>query len=176
MLPEVATAGTADARFVRFLLDEATALNEERYDDWLSLVTEDFDYRMPAPCLRDDPTRSRYDEEALLAWESASSLRLRFRRLSSEFAWADRPPALHRRHVTSVRVLGTISDEDPDGRARVVRSDVLVARSRRPDGTTIVSAGREDVIRVEEDGLRLARRRVYLDLDMPTVSQISILF
>lgn len=175
MLTEVAAAGTDDARFVRFMLDEATALNEERYDDWLALLTDDFDYRMPAPCLRDDPTRPRYDQDALLAWESAGSLRLRFQRLSSEFAWADRPPALHRRHVTSVRVVGTTSDE-VGRQGHVVRSDVLVARSRRPDGTTIVSAGREDVIRVEADRLRLARRRVYLDLDMPSVSHISTIF
>lgn len=175
MLPEIAAAGTDDAPFVRFLFDEAAALNDERYDDWLRLLTEDFDYRMPAPCLRDDPTLPRYDEDALLAWESCNSLRLRFHRLSSEFAWADRPPALHRRHVTSVRVIGRV--HDAEGRQEhIVRSDVLVARSRRPDGTSIVSAGREDVIRAEAGALRLARRRVELDVELPEVSQISIIF
>lgn len=174
MVPQTAASGTDEARFVRFLLEEATALNEERYDDWLDLITDDFDYRMPAPCLRDDPTSPRYDEDALLAWESANSLRLRFRRISSEFAWADRPPAKHRRHVTSVRLVGPPDDARAGG--QLVRSDVLVARSRRPDGTYIVSAGRDDLVREEAGRLRLARRRVYLDVEIPNVSQISIIF
>jgi 3-phenylpropionate/cinnamic acid dioxygenase small subunit len=175
MLAGGAAPGTVEARVVRFLVDEAAALNDERYDDWLGLLTDDFDYRMPAPCLHDDPASPRYDEDALLAWESASSLRLRFRRISSEFAWADRPPAMHRRHLTAVRLSGTTTDAE-GRREHVVRSDVLVARSRRPDGTYLVSAGRDDVLREDGGGLRLARRRVYLDVEMPNVSQISIIF
>lgn len=158
----------------RFLLHEAALLNEQRWDEWLELVTEDFEYRMPSPCVRDDPTQPQYDEDALLSWESTASLRLRFERISSDFAWADRPPPKERRHVTSARILA--EEDGLRGRELVVASDVLVARSRRPDGAHLVSAGRRDRIRVVDGSLRLAARRVYIDLERPSVTQISMLY
>lgn len=159
---------------IRFLLHEATLLNEQRWDDWLALITDDFEYRMPSPCVRDDPTQPQYDEEALLSWESAASLRLRFERIASDFAWADRPPPKERRHVTSARVVA--EEEDVRGRELVVASDVLVARSRRPDGVHLVSAGRRDRVRFVDGSWRLAARRVYIDLERPSVAQISMLY
>ena len=163
-----------DDRLESFLRDEAALLNQGRYHDWLELLTEDFDYRMPQPCVRDDPRQSQFDEEALLAWESWNSLRLRFERLASDFAWADRPPPLERRHLTAVRHVA--SEAVTDGVEHTVDCDVLVARSRRPDGTHLVSAGRVDTVLEHEDRLLLRRRRVYVDLDMPSVTQISMLF
>jgi 3-phenylpropionate/cinnamic acid dioxygenase small subunit len=169
-------AGYSDAEtsVVRFLLHEASLLNDRRYDEWLDLITDDFEYRMPSPCVQDDPTQPQYDEQALLSWESTASLRLRFERLASDFAWADRPPPKERRHVTSARLVA--ETDGPPARELVVASDVLVARSRRPDGTYLTSAGRRDVLRLVDGELRLADRRVYIDLERPSVSQISVLY
>ncbi|MFE2089165.1 aromatic-ring-hydroxylating dioxygenase subunit beta [Streptomyces sp. NPDC059460] len=160
-------------RATRFLQHEAAALNDERYEDWLAMITEDFDYRMPTPVLRDDPTQPRHSDRSLLAWESIHSLRLRFQRIQTDFAWADRPPGFHRRHVTAVR-LGERSETGPGD--WIVHSDVLVFRSRAPEGTTITSATRRDVLRLEGDGLKLARRTTYVDLDRVDLAQIALLF
>jgi 3-phenylpropionate/cinnamic acid dioxygenase small subunit len=156
---------------VSFAHFETHLLNEARYEEWLALLSDDFDYRMPQPQVRDDPRIRPYSDSALLAWESVHSLRLRFERIQSDYAWADRPPSFHRRHLTAVRVApGPVEQE------WTVEADELVARSRVPEGSHVVSARRDDVVRVEHGQLRLARRTVYVDLNRPELAQISLLF
>jgi len=162
-----------EAAIVRFVYDEVAILNDERYGEWLGLISEDFDYRMPAPVLRDDPRLPRYHERSLLSWESTASLRLRFQRVDTDWAWADRPPAFHRRHVTAVRVRPATTGSTDEWE---VESDVLVFRSRAPEDPTITSAKRVDTLRDVGGRLCLARRTVYIDLDRPKLSQISVLF
>lgn len=77
-----------DDAVVAFIRHETHLLNSERYDEWLGLLTDDFEYRMPMPVLRDDPTQPRYSDVSLLAWESVRSLTLRFERILTDFAWA----------------------------------------------------------------------------------------
>jgi 3-phenylpropionate/cinnamic acid dioxygenase small subunit len=154
-----------------FVQHETHLLNEARYEEWLGLLSDDFDYRMPQPQVRDDPRVRPYSDRSLLAWESVHSLRLRFERIQSDYAWADRPPSFHRRHLTAVRVAPGGAEHEWS-----VHADELVARSRVPEGTHIVSALREDVVRLQEGQLRLARRTVYVDLNRPELAQISLLF
>jgi 3-phenylpropionate/cinnamic acid dioxygenase small subunit len=156
---------------VSFARHETQLLNEARYEEWLALLSDDFDYRMPQPQVRDDPRVRPYSDRSLLAWESVHSLRLRFERIQSDYAWADRPPSFHRRHLTAVRVAPGHSEFE-----WTVRADELVARSRVPEGSHVVSALREDVVRVEDGRPRLARRTVYVDLNRPELAQISLLF
>ncbi|MBB3045362.1 aromatic-ring-hydroxylating dioxygenase subunit beta [Nocardioides soli] len=160
-----------DDAVVAFIRHETHLLNSERYDEWLGLLTDDFEYRMPMPVLRDDPTQPRYSDVSLLAWESVRSLTLRFERILTDFAWADRPPAFHRRHLTAVRVAPT---EDPQRVA--VSSDEIVFRSRVPEGSTMTSALREDVVDLSGSAPRLARRTVLLDQDRPDLAQIALLY
>jgi 3-phenylpropionate/cinnamic acid dioxygenase small subunit len=154
-----------------FVRHETHLLNEEKYAEWLELLSGTFDYRLPNPELHDDPRIHPYSKKSLLAWESVHSLRLRFDRISSEYAWADRPRALHRRHLTAIRVR---PGDQPD--EWHVSCDELVARSRTPEGPQIVSALREDVVRLEDGWLRLAKRTVYIDVDRPDLAQITVLF
>lgn len=154
-----------------FIRHETHLQNQERHLEWMDLLAEDFEYRMPGPQLRDDPRAAAYSETSVLAWESIHSLRLRFERIDTDYAWADRPPALHCRHLTAVRV-------EPGARAGewAVSCDELVARSRVPDGTHLTSARREDVVREVDGRLLLAHRTVYLHLTRPSLSQIALLF
>lgn len=154
-----------------FVQHETHLLNEARYEEWLGLLSDDFDYRMPQPQVRDDPRVRPYSDRSLLAWESVHSLRLRFERIQSDYAWADRPPSFHRRHLTAVRIAPGSAEHEWS-----VHADELVARSRVPEGSHVVSALREDVIRLREGQLRLARRTVYVDLNRPELAQISLLF
>lgn len=162
-----------EAAVVRFMHDEAAALNDERYKEWLEFLTDDYDYKMPMPVLKDTPNQPRYSDTALLAWESIHSLRLRIQRLETDFAWADHPAAFVRRHVTSVRVLGEelrLSDDI------AVTSNVIAFRARAPEGANVISASRHDVVRLVDGGLRLARRTVFIDTYQPDLAQISLLF
>lgn len=156
---------------VSFSHHETHLLNEARYEEWLGLLTDDFDYRIPTPQVKDDPRIRPYSDRSLLAWESVHSLRLRFQRVQSDYAWADRPPAFHRRHLTAVRVASGGADDE-----WTVTADEIVARSRVPEGTHMVSAVREDLVRVEDGAPRLARRTVYVHLNRPELAQIALLF
>jgi 3-phenylpropionate/cinnamic acid dioxygenase small subunit len=162
---DLAAAATA------FLHHETHLLNSERYDEWLALLADDFDYRMPQPVLRDDPALPRHSEVSLLAWESVASLTLRFERILTDFAWADRPPAFHRRHLTAIRVAPV---EDPAHVA--VSTDEIVFRTRTPEGSTVTSALREDVVDLSGDEPRLRRRTVLIDTDRPDLAQIALLY
>ena len=154
-----------------FIRSETDLLNQERYEEWLDLLTDDFDYRMPTPVLRDDPAQERYSSKSLLAWESTHSLKLRFQRIFTDFAWADRPPAFHRRHLTAIRVAATDSETEWE-----VSCDEPVFRSRAPEGTHIVSALRKYKVRVTGESLKLAQRNVFIDIDRPGLGQIALLF
>lgn len=161
-------------RLMDFLVEESAALDERRYDDWLDLLTDDFVYEVPVPLSREDPALSQHAEDVFLAHESKSFLRMRFSRVSSDYAWAERPAAFTRHFISNLRV----TDSDTSGvHARwTVATNVLVVRSRLPEPPTLSSAGRRDVIVATDDGLRLQHRVVYLDAELPTDSQLSVIY
>jgi 3-phenylpropionate/cinnamic acid dioxygenase small subunit len=160
-------------RLSDFLIEEAAALDERRYDDWLGILTEDFLYEVPVPLSREDPGLPQHAEGLYLAHESKSFLEMRFARVSSDYAWAERPAAFVRHFVSNVRVLDGATTET--GRWTVA-TNVLVVRSRLPEPTTMSSAGRHDVIVETPEGLRLQHRTVYLDAELPTDGQTSIIY
>jgi 3-phenylpropionate/cinnamic acid dioxygenase small subunit len=159
-------------RLTDFLVEEAAALDERRYDDWLGLLTDDFVYEMPVPLSREDPALSQYAEGLYLAHESKSFLAMRFSRVGSDYAWAERPAAFVRHFVSNLRVL----DHAADGGSWTVATNVMVVRSRLPEPTALSSAGRRDVIVETADGLRLKHRVVHLDAELPNDSQTSVIY
>jgi 3-phenylpropionate/cinnamic acid dioxygenase small subunit len=158
------------SRLTDFLVAESAALDERRYDDWLAMLTDDFVYEVPVPLSREDPALPQYAEQLYLAHESKSFLAMRFGRVGSDYAWAERPAAFVRHFMSNLRVL-----EGGDGRW-VVATNVLVVRSRLPEPTTLASAGRRDVIVETPDGLRLQHRTVHLDAELPSDSQTSVIY
>lgn len=159
-------------RLMDFLVTESAALDEHRYGDWLDLLTDEFTYAMPVPLSREDPSLAQYAEHLYLAHESKSFLAMRFQRVGSDYAWAERPAAFVRHFVSNLRVL----EGDPDDRQWTVASNVMVVRSRLPEPPALSSAGRQDVIADTDAGLRLVRRTVFLDAELPTDSQTSIIY
>ncbi len=161
-------------RLLDFLVEESAALDERRYQEWLGMLTDDFVYEVPVPVSREDPGLPQHAEGLYLAHESKSFLSMRFARVESDYAWAERPGAFLRHFVSNLRVL----DAGPvDGGNRwTVATNVLVARSRLPEATSLSSAGRHDVIVETPDGLRLQHRTVYLDSELPNDSQTSVIY
>jgi 3-phenylpropionate/cinnamic acid dioxygenase small subunit len=159
-------------RLLDFLVEESAALDERRYTDWLGLLTEDFVYEVPVPQSREDPGLAQHAEGLYLAHESKSFLTMRFSRVESDYAWAERPAAFIRHFVSNLRVL---DDGAANGRWRVA-TNVLVARSRLPEATSLSSAGRHDVIVETPEGLRLQHRTVFLDSELPNDSQTSVIY
>ena len=154
----------------RFLSLEAELMDSNRHAEWLELLHEDFLYRMPVPVTREEPSQDRYDPVLEFANESKSFLSMRFGRIASDFAWAERPAAFVRHFVTNVRVRPLEADSFQ------VRSNVLVSRSRRPEPLVLGSAERVDRIDRVGGRLLLARRVVLLDTEAPTDGQLSVIY
>ena len=159
-----------------FLHDESAALDEHRPQDWLDLLTEDFEYVVPLVEIHEDPTRSPYHATAFLDHESKGGLTLKLLRAQSDYAWAQRPSGFLRHFVTNVRVVGTAEGNGSGTDEVVVRSNVLVTWTRDPEGPLLTSAGRLDHLRRTGDGLRLSRRTVFLDTAHPHASQLWVVY
>lgn len=155
----------------QFLVDEADLLDTRRQAEWLDLLHDDFVYRMPVPVAREEPTQDPYDAVLEFANESKSFLSMRFHRLDSDFAWAERPAAFVRHFVSNLRV----EEVDPD-RAWRVRTNVMVVRSRLPEAPVLASAERLDRIERHDGRLLLRERVVHLDAEHPNDAQLSTIF
>jgi 3-phenylpropionate/cinnamic acid dioxygenase small subunit len=162
------------ARLMDFFVEESAALDDRRYADWLGMLTEDFVYEVPVPVSREDPALPQHADGLYLAHESKSFLSMRFGRVQSDYAWAERPAAFIRHFVSNLRVLDD-STAAVGGRWTVA-TNVLVARSRLPEPTTLSSAGRRDVIVETDEGLRLQHRTVLLDAELPSDSQTNVIY
>ena len=160
-----------DQALSAFLTEESAALDERRYADWLDHLEEMFIYQMPVPLLREDPALPRHSETAMLFEATKNTLGLKLGRVGLDHAWSDRPGGTMRHFVGGVRVF-----ELPDPGLLRVDSNVLATFSRGREETALATAGRQDVVTVTADGYRLLRRRVLLDVEVATWTQLSIIF
>ncbi|MGW4822792.1 DUF308 domain-containing protein [Streptomyces sp. NPDC004227] len=149
------------------ILLESAALDEGRHAEWLDMLTDDFVYAIPVPQSREDPAMSSYGDGLYLAHESKS-----FRRIASDFAWAERPTGFVRHFESNLRILS--ADEERGGWS--VATNVLVAKSRLGDPVSLSSAQRRDELVLTDAGWRLARRTVLLDTELPTDDHLTVIY
>lgn len=143
-----------------WLIHEAELLDNNKFDEWLALLSEDVVYTMPvrATVYRssgDGVCRSYSHFE-----ESFGSIQVRVNRLvRAPSAWSEEPPSRTRRFVTNIRV-----DELGDGEIGV-KSNVLVMRNRWDmPSFEIIAAERRDVLRRSNGGgFKLVKREVIID-------------
>ena len=144
----------------RLLLLEARLLDEERYEEWLGLLTEDVHYWVPGVenRLRSDPSGSYGPGRMAYFDDDLRMLRIRVARFASTAAWAEDPPTRHVHVVSNIEV-------EPAGDAPeeyVAHSVVVNFRSRGELGDDVLYARRRDRLRRVGHELRIARRRVLL--------------
>lgn len=155
-----------------WLVEEAYTLDAQRYEEWLDLLAEDVHYIMP---VRVTTARGAgYDSSPGMAHfdENKYSLSRRVARFATEHAWTEDPPSRLRHHVTNVRTFAT---EDPGH--LVVDSGLLLYRSRGDvREPSVISAGREDLLRRAPDGAGwlLARRTVLADDSVLRTQNLAI--
>lgn len=144
----------------QFLTDEAALLDDNDLGSWLDVLAPDLVYTAPVRRTVMRAQGSGFDETVTHYAEDIESIGFRIRRfLDSENAFADDPPSRTRRHITSVAVWGTEGSDEYR-----VRSNLLVTRSRwDAPNFDLISGRREDLVRLGDDGPRLASRTVYLD-------------
>jgi ethylbenzene dioxygenase beta subunit len=142
-----------------FLVREARALDEEDYETWFGLLAPDLHYWMPtretlfrADEAPDDPRRMYFYNETV------ATLRQRVARLGTGTAWSENPRTRYRHLVTNVEV-----EPGSEADTLAVRSNVLVYRNRLERDEYWLVAAREDQLRRDDGGLKLARRKITLD-------------
>lgn len=155
----------------QFLVEEAHLLDQQLYTHWLELLCADIHYRMP---VRVTTARNAgFDALAGMSHfdEDFYSLRKRAERFATEHAWTEDPPSRLRHFVTNVRTFAT-----EVGTALRVESYVLLFRSRGDvRDSAIISAGRVDTLRREDDGqLKLAGREIDVDESVLRMQNLAI--
>ncbi|GAB3745140.1 3-phenylpropionate/cinnamic acid dioxygenase subunit beta [Nocardiopsis nanhaiensis] len=154
----------------QWLVDEAYLLDEQRYETWLDLLTEDIHYLMPVRVTTalgagfdTAPGMAHFDEDKY-------SLSRRVARFATEHAWTEDPPSRLRHHLSNVRTFAT---DNPD--ELVADSAVLLFRSRGDTlGPAVLSAGREDLLRRSESGWLLARRTIAADESVLRTQNLAV--
>ncbi len=155
---------------------EAELLDQHRYRDWLSALTDDIAYRMPVQVTTANATAGPVLGDMVHFDEDRYTLGLRVERLEGRHAWTEDPASRTRRFVTNVRVTPPAGGQLPgDVRQVEVRSYLLLFRSRGDDREAdFIAAERTDILRrraperravddsVDDDWL-LARRDIAVD-------------
>ena len=157
----------------QFLFLEAALLDACDYRTWLDLVTDDIHYWMP---IRRTVTLSDLDLEFTKPGEMAyfdddrALLEMRVKKLEAGSAWSEDPPSRSRHLVSNVRVV-QVRDEE-------ITLDVSfqLLRMRLNSERNEWFGRREDVLRRTADGLRLARRHIFLDQTVITTTNMSTIF
>lgn len=159
----------------RTLAREARLLDERRWEDWLGLWAPGG--RMAVPIRSTpQPTGPERSVAAELAapgdlwWidETKDLMEIRVAKLRTGKAWAEEPPSRTRRFVTNIEVA---SDGDD---VLLVRSNLLLVRSRRDRDREMIVAARRDRWQRTDEGLRLAERHVTLDDATLVVDNMSL--
>ena len=152
----------------RFLYLESELLDDRRFEEWLSLFSEDATYEAPLRVTRDRQA-SQLSERGRLFSDTKATLEVRVRRLLSEYAWAEQPPSRTRHFVSNVRARWL------DDGAIAVRSNVLVYRNRaeRTD-FELYSADRHDELVMTSGTARFRIRRRWFVVDQSNMSGDSL--
>lgn len=157
----------------QFLYFEASLLDARDYRGWLNLLTDDVHYWMP---IRRTVSLSDLDLEFTKPGEMAyfddnrAVLEMRVKKLESSSAWSEDPPSRSRHLVSNVRVLSVVGEE--------ITLDVSfhLLRMRLNSELTQWFGRRQDGLRRTQQGLRLARRHIFLDQTVIPTTNMSTIF
>ena len=141
-----------------FLYHEAYLLDPRQYKEWLELLSDDVEYRMPVRNTvekKDDP----FERQGYHLDESKVSLKTRVNRLYTNAAWVEDPPPRQRHYISNIVVEpGSTADECR------VRSYFLFRRSRGSEQHAEELSGvRHDVLVKINGEWKIRERIIYTD-------------
>ncbi|WP_371356259.1 3-phenylpropionate/cinnamic acid dioxygenase subunit beta [Pseudomonas chlororaphis] len=146
-------------RVEAFLLREARLLDNECWDEWLASLSKAIHYWMPGieNRRREDKSGPYRLEHMAFFDDSLRELQRRVARFKQPSAWAENPPTRNVHLISNIEVLpGETAGE------YLAYSCFINVRSRGLDEQHQVAGRREDVLRVEAEGLKLLRRKVLI--------------
>jgi hypothetical protein len=171
------------ARCSRHLHHEALILDEGRWQEWLTNVSRDIDYRVAAENLRWEDGVGRWSTGPEIVRDDYLTLETRVRRIETKTAWAENPRTRTR------RIVGNILVEDSDAESAAagghdnsregfvtIQSSVMLVRYTS-DRQELLTCNRRDVFAWGADGtsLQLVARSAIVDGEPLAIRNLSII-
>lgn len=156
-------AGTREAAEA-FLFREARLADENRYDEWLALWTDDAIYWIPANADEYDP-----DEHVSIIYDDRERLQDRIDRLKSGGAWSQEPKSRMRRLISNIEIEPVTENNE-----LTVRSNFVLGELRR-ERQSIYFAHQIHRLRFTEGGLRMVGKTVLLVNNNEPIHNLSFL-
>jgi 3-phenylpropionate/cinnamic acid dioxygenase small subunit len=163
-----------------FLYAEADLLDERRFRDWLDLLTDDITYFMPIR--RNVKFGQHGDRENTrtgngISWfdEDKWTLTKRVDQILTGVHFAEEPLSRVCHMVSNVQIRKVLPSLD-DPREVEVRCRFLVYQNRVEYETYTFVGKRTDVLRMTDDGWKIARREIILDQNVLLAKNLSVFF
>jgi len=162
-----------------FLYEEAEALDERNFEDWLDMLADDIRYWMPmrrnvkANELGREFTREGQD----INWfdEGKETLERRVMQIRTGVHWAEEPLSRICHFVTNVQLLSTTpSASDPTEVS--VKCRFLIYRNRVQTETDFLIGKREDTLRKVNGAWKVAERKIILDQNVLLAKNLTFFF
>ena len=154
-------------------------MDERRYEDWLSLLSDDIRYYMP---MRQNVKFGELDREFTregqdINWfdEGKDTLTRRVNQIQTGIHWAEEPLSRICHMVSNVQVLEA-NPSASDAKEVTVKSRFLVYRNRMQTETDLLVGKREDVLRRVAGGWNIARRKILLDQSVLLAKNLTFFF
>jgi 3-phenylpropionate/cinnamic acid dioxygenase small subunit len=158
-------------QIVAWLEDESSLLDDDNLTGWLAILAPDIIYRAPVRTTRDHRSKGVFESEMFHFNETIMTLMLKLMRLTqTDTAWSENPLSRTQRIVHKVRAYETDKPDEYE-----VYSSILLIRSRYDEAALeFLPARRVDVIRVSDDGWKLASRTIYFEQATLGVQNLTI--
>lgn len=161
------------AEVTDFLHREADLLDERRYEEWLGLLADDYQYSVPLRMnVRYNEVAEREQTKAgeEICWfdEGKETTELRVAQLATGKHWAEEPVSRVTHLVTNIRLTST---ELPEVE---VSCRFIVYRNRVADESDFLVGRRRDRLRRTGDGWQVCRRQLLLDQSVLLVKNLSV--
>ena len=148
-----------------FLFEEAALLDDRKFDEWLTLLTDDF--RIFAPISRnvryDQESQSKTLERKDINWfdEGKETVRQRVQQIATGLHWAEEPRSRTVHLLTNIRITGVTPLEAGDQEVTVA-SAFMVYRHRGQDETDFMVGRRKDILVKSLEVWKIRHREVDL--------------
>jgi 3-phenylpropionate/cinnamic acid dioxygenase small subunit len=161
------------AEVTDFLYREADLLDERRYEEWLGLLADDYQYSVPLRMnVRYDDIAEREQTRAgeEICWfdEGKATTELRVAQLATGQHWAEEPVSRVTHLVTNIRLESCPPPEVE------VSCRFVVYRNRVADESDFLVGRRKDRLRRTGDGWQVCRRRLLLDQSVLLAKNLSV--
>ena len=162
-----------------FLYEEAEALDEPNFEDWLDMLADDIRYWMP---MRRTVKANELDREFTregqdINWfdEGKETLERRVMQIRTGVHWAEEPLSRICHFVTNVQLLNaTPSASDPTEVS--VKCRFLIYRNRVQTETDFLIGKREDTLRKVNGAWKVAERKIILDQNVLLAKNLTFFF